>query len=160
MRVEETIDRLRSNPGDRKELLRAARDFGREFLAPEVSRVEGFRTGLAALERFGGDEWERGFRAALIELALAFEHVTYAQADLAFVKDLARTRKHWKEILAALREPARPSDLSAKLGLDPSATGRILHEMRVAELVLVRAPRRDQKSKFHELTLLGAVVAH
>jgi DNA-binding MarR family transcriptional regulator len=164
MRVGETLELLGSNVED--DLREAARELGHELPKNRMEVLSDFIGGLSRLEnerRAGRDgqgltDWQRGFFAALDEIAYAYKSTVEPELELAEDAEVIRNRKGWARLLCALADgPKRPTDLARETGMDIAAVSRTLGVFRQSHLIepAPHAIGDDARTKRARLTLLG-----
>lgn len=152
MKVGATLRRVRS--GEAGALRQAARDLGHELPRKRIETLREFRAGLASVPETAND-WAKGYKAALADLATAYEAAVEPELDLEEAERVVRARKGFARILSSVGAGvSRPSELARAAAMDAGQVSRALGELRAANLV-EDAPAADARSRPVRLTLLG-----
>lgn len=158
MRVNNVVKRFGSGSEQRA---RAIREIGLELSKRRTEVLSDLRSGIAQTE-VGADEFERGYRDAVLDVLAAYEAAISQDGDLDESLQAIETRAHWPETLAALAPGLkRPADIVSELGLDAAVVSRALaalSELQLVELLPV-AEGQDKRSRFYRLTLKGERLA-
>jgi DNA-binding MarR family transcriptional regulator len=97
-----------------------------------------------------------GYVAGMLDVATEYEGHVHAEIDRATQHDIA-ARQDARAVLSALAmNPARPNELAAFLGSEPSAVAHLLDELETAGLVQAHAIEADDRHmRPYHLTLTG-----
>jgi DNA-binding MarR family transcriptional regulator len=154
VRVPSVLKRFRDGGEHRA---RAVRELGLEMPKHRPDVLSEIRSGLAQLER-EPNEFDHGYRTAILDLLAAYEAAAGRDAGLEDLLQAIPTRPNWEEILGALASGVkRPGEITSELGLDAAVVSRALtalSELQVVE-ALPATDGQDRRSRFYRLTLKG-----
>jgi hypothetical protein len=138
MKHDKLVGNWNSATNEKKKLLlqEIARDFAHEFPRMEGHEFASFVTECAPRSEEGVDDYVRGARDALLEIAREFRKVAQAHGDWNHLRDIA-IECHWKDMLEMLHAPRRfaTQELAFRLKLEDKAVEHILDQMRMYFLV-------------------------
>jgi DNA-binding MarR family transcriptional regulator len=139
MKLDRTLMRLSSTDG--ATLARAARDLAHELPRRRVDVLGQFRAALAGLVReepspTAEEQYASGYRAALAEIAAAYQEAIEPQERERELARTIRSRANWPELISVLQaRPQTPTELGRALRVDKAVVSRVLRDLKQLRLI-------------------------